>query len=102
MNGSILARLEKLESAMGDMKREELTIFIRGVRAENGKPAAIQPEPIGAKLMGRDWALNRWPDESEDEFIERAKAVVPRGDGGVAVILMTYPDDALLDESRRG
>lgn len=93
MNTKLLARLEKLESAMGGTEKEGLTVFIRSVWADNGKPAAIQAEATGARTVKRDWSLSREPDESEDGFMERAGATVPRGDDGVAVILLTYPED---------
>lgn len=93
MNTKLLARLAKLEGAMGGAEKKGITVFIRSVWADNGKPAAIQPEPIGAKQMGRDWSLSRDPGESVESFMERAKATVPRGSDGAAGILLTYPED---------
>lgn len=93
MNGSIIARLEKLESAMGSTEKEGLTVFIRSVRADNGKPAAIQAEATGARTVKRDWALSREEGESEAEFMKRIEATAPRGSDGFAVILLTYQED---------
>lgn len=93
MNTQLLTRLERLENQVVSDDKDGLTIFIVPMTADNGKPAANQPEPIGASQMGRDWQLNREPGEAEDAFLERASATVPRGSGGVAVLILTYPED---------
>lgn len=90
MNKSITDRLTKLEHALTPKHNRIDTIIITALRAHEGKP--VERDVIGAGTMGNDWTIDRNPDESIEDFTERAKALVPRKPQGVATILFKYAD----------
>lgn len=81
-------RLLKLEQSTSIS--ESITMVINLVVADNGKPAAVQPEPIGARVIGDTWSLRRDMGESVDAFIERATEVGPRSEQGVCALILEY------------
>ena len=84
MNKSITERLTKLESAAAISHSQIDTIIITAIRAHEGKP--VERDVIGAGTMRNDWTIDRNPDESIEDFTERARALVPRKTTGAAMV----------------
>lgn len=77
MNANYEKRLDALEARIVPIERVSLSIW--GV----WPGAAEHPEPIRAS--GDEWALDREPEESENDFINRASALAhARSSGNVA------------------
>ena len=92
MNKSITERLTKLESAaaINHSHSQIDTIIITAIRAHEGKP--VERDVIGAGTMRNEWTIDRNPDESIEDFTERARALVPRKTTGAAMVIFRYAD----------
>jgi hypothetical protein len=81
---SLIGRLESLEQQAPRLDSVD-TIFIKFFAKGEDGPIAV--DPVAIRNMHGDWRLNRDPGEDVEPFRERASALCPRPDNGVAVLL---------------
>lgn len=88
MNANMENRVARLETLAAPDDRMTIVVSFVWPGTES------QPEPIGASSNG--WNLTRGDGEALETFIARLTAVAPRNEWGAAVVVLEYPEEAML------
>jgi hypothetical protein len=100
MSSVINKRIEKLEANATGGGKQISVIVIRGLTADNGKPAHPQPNVIAAKYMrtGETFA-HRHNDETGEDFEKRACGLAKKQNGEVSIITLITENMQKIMES---